>query len=233
MRNAAWEANSRVRELLGRYTLVDTLGGGCVDTFRIGDLEVSAQYVQILDTHDRLADRVDHSQIRSALEIGGGFGAYIHVLISNYPDLRKILYVDIPPNLYVGSQYLRSLYGQSVTTYADTRFLNELEFKSTPDLEIMCIPPWQLDRFVGKIDLVHNAHSFVEMPTDVVTNYARLAEGVLADDGAITLVSYGGGDQHTLNPFDLPTAFSREFEVRVQPTLHPNRQDFHFVASAT
>ena len=163
------------------------------------------------------------------LEIGGGFGTYVHLLATNYPNMRKFLYLDIAPNLYVGTQYLRSIFGDSVRTYRDTRGQQALSFSSDGELEIICIAPYQLEAFAGRVDHIHNAHSFVEMPREVVANYARLSEGILANQGTVSLVSYDRFDDKTINPDDLPTYFTFEFIRSLEPTLTPSRSDYHFV----
>jgi putative sugar O-methyltransferase len=169
-RNANWQRSSRVRDLLDRYRILDSVGFGCLDTIEIDGNEIAAHYLQTLDTHDRLTAHVDYNAKETILEIGGGFGAYVHLLATNYPNMRKFLYLDISPNLYVGTQYLRSLFGKSVRTYRDTRGQTDLRFQGDHELEILCIAPHQLQFFGGKVDLVHNAHSFVEMPREVVAN---------------------------------------------------------------
>jgi len=231
-RDASWSVSGRVEELLAKYTMPESTAGGCVDTFTAQGKSISALYLQMLDTHDRLSHHVDYRPVHHMLEIGGGFGAYVHLLISNYETLRKVLYVDIAPNLYIGTQYLRSAFGSAVKTFLETKDLKSIHFSRDSDLEILCILPSQLPRFVGSIDLFHNANSFVEMPTPVINNYARIAESLLSSSGAITLVSYDGYDQHTLEPDQLPGFFSRNLKSESVPTLTPGRFNFHFVGSA-
>lgn len=79
-------------------------------------------------------------------EIGGGFGQYIHVLLQNYSNIKKILYLDIVPNIYVGTQYLKRFYGESVIDYNITRKMNKIQFSDNNKLEIICIAPWQIEK---------------------------------------------------------------------------------------
>ena len=221
--------SARVGDLLAKYLLEDTTRAGCFDTVEVDGQTISIWYLSLLDTHDHLAEHIDYTQVRSMLEIGGGFGAYTHLLISNYPNMKKFLYLDIAPNLYIGTQYLRSHFPGAVRDYRDLRKQDSIRFREDNSLEILCITPFQLQEFVGSFDLIHNSRSFVEMPPEVVANYADISLRSLANGGAITLVSYDGFDKSTIPPQDLPTFFSVEFERSTMQTLRPGRMDYHFV----
>ena len=62
------------------------------------------------DRVNKIAGIFDFNEIRSYFEIGGGFGANIHFLITNYPNIKKIIYLDAVPNIYVGTEYLKFHY---------------------------------------------------------------------------------------------------------------------------
>ena len=79
------------------------------------------------------------------------------------------------------------------------------------------------------MDLVHNANSFVEMPRDVVANYAMLSEAILASPGTITMVSYDRFDDSTIDPNELPTFFTCDFIHSLVPKLTPGRVNHQFV----
>ena len=76
------------------------------------------------------------------------------------------------PNLFVGTEYLRSFYGESVKDYLSFRNKNEIKFSENDKLEIYCIPPWEIKNIHSKIDHFHNSASFQEMPKNVIENYA-------------------------------------------------------------
>lgn len=95
--------NPRTRELLAKYVLPNSTKGGCLDTLSVDGRIISRHYLNLLDQHDRVAAVVDFRNARSVCEIGGGFGVNLHILIENYPNLRKFVYLDIVPNLYVGT----------------------------------------------------------------------------------------------------------------------------------
>jgi putative sugar O-methyltransferase len=200
--------SAETHDLLTRYEMPYSLLGGCVATADIEGRPVSLHYLRLLQLIDRVSAQVPLDQARSLFEIGGGFGVNVHLQLELFPKLRKVVYLDIPPNLYVGSCYLRSFYGSAVRDYSETRSLDRIAFKDDDSLEILAICPWQIEALDLDIDVFWNAHSFVEMPWDVITNYARrvlaLGEG---GDTSIVLATYGGGGSDTVPPERLPTAF--------------------------
>ena len=135
-------------------------------------------------------------------------------LIENYKNIRKILYLDIAPNLYVGTQYLKSFYGDAVVDYKSLKDLNSIKFSANNDLEIFCITPWQIELFESPIDIFMNSHSFVEMPDFIVQNYVdKFNEFPGSKHSAIALNTYDGYDKKTIHPDELPKVFkNRKFE---------------------
>ena len=120
-----------------------------------------------------LSELYNFKNIKSFFEIGGGFGANIHFLITNFPNIKKIIYLDIVPNIYVGTEYLRYHFKDKVKDYLEIKNLNEIKFSNTNDLEILCIPPWLIEKLNIEIDHFHNAASFVEMTNETIENYAK------------------------------------------------------------
>ena len=211
-----------MKYLLQRYQVPYSLLGGCVHKVAIDDAELSIHYMNLLSQHDYAAQVVAFDKARSVIEIGGGFGVNIHLLLTNYPNIRKVIYLDIPPNLYVGTQYLRAFYGASVVDYREVSRRNSLAFGSNDDLEIFCIAPWQVELLTDEADIFINSHSFVEMPKFVVKNYAEKAvERFASGKSAIVLTSYTGFDLNTtFHPDELPAFF-------------PSRRDFKKVPGAS
>ena len=66
---------------------------------------------------NELSKSFDFKNITSLFEIGGGYGANIHFLLTNFPNIKKILYLDVVPNIYVGTEYLRNHYKEKVKDY--------------------------------------------------------------------------------------------------------------------
>ena len=226
----------RTAELLERYRVPYSLLGGCVDKVAINGNQIATHYLNLLSQHDYVARHVDFAKVQSILEIGGGFGVNIHLLLTNYKNIRKILYLDIPPNLYVGTQYLRAFYGDAVCDYREIKRRQSIAFSSDDKLEIFCITPWQIELLQNEVDVLINSHSFVEMPEAVVRNYANKAFGCFnSPRTAIVLTSYDSLDRRTtLSPYDLPGFFdSRGDFIRFQADhlIEPGVQDHYFVSA--
>ncbi len=209
LRRVLFNDSPRVRELLGKYTMPPSLRGGCLEYIEVDGDKVAMHYLTLLHEHDLVAEKVKFPAMRSFFEIGGGFGTNVHLLLENYPNIRKVVYLDIPPNLYVGTQYLKSFYGDSVRDYRKTRRLDRVQFAKNDELEILMIAPWQIEKLDLGVDVFYNAHSFVEMPQFVVANYAdRLARLAGFESTTVVMLSYDPFDPNTtFDPALLPGFF--------------------------
>lgn len=223
----------RVRELLEKYTLPYSLLGGCMRTVTINEKDYAVHYLNLLEQHDNIAALINFNKIRTVFEIGGGFGVNIHLLIENYKNIRKVVYLDIAPNLYVGTQYLKAFYGKSVYDYNDLKKLDEIKFSNNDDLEIFCITPWLIEKLQTRIDILMNSNSFVEMTEEIVSNYAnqfmRLPN---SEESIITLITYDKYDTLTIDPACLPQFFfDREFKYYEFSTLlNESRKSLYYLS---
>lgn len=224
----------RNRQILNKYSVPPSLLGNCLRKAKIDGQDYSIHYLSLLEQHDNIASHIDFNKARSIFEIGGGFGVNVHLLLENYKNIRKVLYLDIPPNLYVGTQYLKAFYGNAVSDYRALRHRDSIKFSANDDLEIYCIAPWQIEIFESPIDIFMNAHSFVEMPKNVVKNYAdkfnRFPE---AANAAIALTTYDCFDLNTTyHPSELPKFFNgRTFDYFEVETLVDSSQKNLFYVS--
>ena len=151
-------------------------------------------------------------KIKSFFEIGGGFGANIHFLITNFPNIKKVLYLDAVPNIYVGTKYLEHHFGNKVKNYLQLKNLNKINFQKDNELEILCIPPWLIEKVDVDIDHFHNASSFVEMPKIVIENYIKFVNKFNAKQ--ISLISYDQYDRKTtFNPEKLNSFFDNNLKI--------------------
>ena len=66
------------------------------------------------DRIEKLSKSFNFKNINNFFEIGGGFGANVHFLITNFPNIKKILYLDAVPNIYVGTKYLEHHFGKKL-----------------------------------------------------------------------------------------------------------------------
>ncbi len=210
--------NDRVKSLLKKYVIPeDTTKGGCLSSCDFEGKKISHHYLQLLSTLDHVLQNINVKSKRSFFEIGGGFGTNTHLLIENVPSIKKVIYLDITPNLYIGTQYLKSFFGRSVIDYRQSKNMDTITFSNNDELEIFCIMPSQIELIDADIDLFHNAHSFVEMPKTVVQNYAKNIERILSKtNGSISLISYDNFDLNTtFHPDELISFFSCSFEKTV------------------
>lgn len=226
--------NEKTRNLLEKYTLPYSLLGKCLRKVKIDGHDYSIRYLDLLEQHDNIASRIKFSGACSVFEIGGGFGTNIHLLLENYKNIRKVLYLDIPPNLYVGTQYLKAFYGDSVFNYRDLKDFDSIKFSENDNLEIFCIAPWQIERFESAVDVFINSRSFVEMPKNVISNYVDKFYGFPGSkNAAIALTTYDGYDLNTtFHPSELPVFFKdRKFDYfEVDTLLTSSRKNLFFVS---
>jgi putative sugar O-methyltransferase len=214
--------------LLERYPITfDTTIGGCETLFEWKGLQISHVYLKLLDTLDHMNNKVNLKSVYSLIEIGGGFGVNVDLQLQLFPNIRKVLYVDIAPNLYVGTQYLKSKYGASVIDFKSSRDLEAIRFKADNSLEIFCILPMQLELVKDKFDLFHNAHSFVEMSREAVINYGNRVKSLLKDKGHFYLVTYDGFDELTISPEELIKLLSIPLSSTLLTTIYPESFDYH------
>ena len=104
-------------KLISNYKIKNSVSYGCKSYFKNQNGNFSTHYLGMCDRIDNINNLIKLSDLRSYMEIGGGFGSNIHILIDNFKNLKKIIYVDIVPNIFVGTEYLRSIFGNSIKDY--------------------------------------------------------------------------------------------------------------------
>ncbi|RJP19986.1 MAG: putative sugar O-methyltransferase [Candidatus Omnitrophota bacterium] len=156
-----------------QYPLPETTHAGCLDTVAFENVAYSTLYIDFLLRIWNFNQWIHFQDMRSVMEIGGGFGAFPHLLVSMYANIKKIIYLDIPPMIYLGTQYLKHFFGAAIKDYRVTREWETIRFAENDDLEIVCLCPWQIERLDVKLDLLWNSASFSEMSPAIVENYAH------------------------------------------------------------
>jgi len=217
-KSLVYENNISVRDLLKKYKFENTTEFGCISSFKYMNKKYSCHYLEMADRINKLSKQFNFNDISSFFEIGGGFGANVHFLITNFPNIKKILYLDVVPNIYVGTQYLRSFYKDNIKDYSDLKNLDTISFSKNNELEILCIPPWLIEKVEVNIDHFHNAASFVEMPKKIVENYVKFIHKFKTKE--ISLISYDRFDLNTtFNPEELNIFFNNELKISWKNTL--------------
>ena len=217
-KSLVYENDSNVRDLLKKYKFENTTEFGCISFFKYLNKKYSCHYLDMADRINKLSKQFNFNDISSFFEIGGGFGANVHFLITNFPNIKKILYLDVVPNIYVGTQYLRRFYKDNIKDYLDLKNLDTITFSKNNELEILCIPPWLIEKVDANIDHFHNAASFVEMPRKIVENYVKFIRKFKTKE--ISLISYDRFDlKTTFNPEELNIFFNNELDISWKNTL--------------
>ena len=217
-KSLVYENDRNVHDLLKKYKFENTTEFGCISSFKYLNKKYSCHYLEMADRISKLSKQFNFNDISSLFEIGGGFGANIHFLITNFPNIKKILYLDVVPNIYVGTEYLRRFYKDNIKDYLDLKNLDTISFSKNNELEILCIPPWLIEKVDANIDHFHNAASFVEMPKKIVENYVKFIRKFKTKE--ISLISYDRFDSNTtFNPEELNIFFNNELKISWKNTL--------------
>ncbi len=200
-----------VREVGDR--IPDTLHGGAEEVLDVGGRRIAAVYVDALARLWNFRARgFAFESTTSYIEIGGGFGAGTHLLLSLFPNVRKVVYVDIPPMTYVATEYLRHFFGDAVRDYGQTRTLDRIGFANDTTREILCLCPWQVPKLDTKADFLFNASSFSEMTPEIVRNYAtQVVPNLSAAARLLLILNKPKGSARTTGPADVFGAFAPSF----------------------
>ncbi|HZS64104.1 MAG TPA: putative sugar O-methyltransferase [Xanthobacteraceae bacterium] len=147
--------------------------GGADDAFDWRGNAVVPYFVMYLSRAADFYSRVRAHEVQSILEIGPGLGLNSLAHIALNPELRIIVNVDIPPVLYLSTQFLKSIEGLKVD---DARAM-EAPSPIVPQpidgaVHVYQLAAWQLPRLQGPIDFFLNAFSFQEMEHEVCGSYA-------------------------------------------------------------
>ncbi|MDC1319512.1 putative sugar O-methyltransferase [Litorivicinus sp.] len=221
--------------LIGKYRFSNISNDDAKDTILLNNESITLSQLRYLDMHLGLADSINFSEIHSVLEVGGGYGAHTDFLIQNFSNIRKFLYVDMFPVLYVGTQYLESIHGDAVKVVTEAQFSSSLltsPFEDNDSLEIICISPHFLDNVRFKFDLCLSCNAFQEMAIDTVAGYAAIFDEKLSDHGSIGLVNYSEADGLTQTSSDsINSIFSLEFDCVSKRSRFDLTQTYDFLTS--
>jgi putative sugar O-methyltransferase len=155
-----------IRPLLGAVS--ESLVGQPPDGLEVDGRRFSRSMLNYLHGLVFLKQQLGDADIRTVLEIGGGYGTLGEILLQAGDD-HAYIDVDIPPTSAVASFYLSRLPGQNLIPYAETRGDGPIPVPAAGRQMVLC--PWQLPRLEGRVDLAWNFISFQEMEPDVVAGY--------------------------------------------------------------
>lgn len=226
-----YKNNFAVQYLIKKYKFNETTKFGCLSKFNYQDKEFSVHYLNMAHRIEHLSESFNFEKITSFFEIGGGFGANIHFLLTNFMNIKKVLYLDIVPNIFIGTEYLRYHFKERVKDYLLFKDKKEISFEDNEKLEIICIPPWEIEKVNVTIDHFHNAASFVEMPQKVVKNYVKYVHKFQSKQ--ISLISYDNFDLNTtFDPALLNNFFDNKLKIFKKDHLikDNNRKEVYLVS---
>jgi len=216
-----YKTNKDVLSLIEKFKFENTTNFGCVEKFTYLEKEYSILYLEMADRINKLSSSFNFANIKNYFEIGGGFGANLHFLITNYPNIKKVIYLDAVPNIYVGTEYLKYHFKDKVKDFLHLKGLNEINFSDDNELEILCIPPWLIEKLNIEIDHFHNAASFVEMPKNVIENYVKFVKKFKTKE--VSLISYDNFDTQTsFQPEELNDFFDNKLSIDWKSSLIKN-----------
>ena len=120
-----------------------------------------------------LKKHIDGSaNIKTVLEIGGGFGSLGEIFKS--AGGMKYINVDIPPTSFIAHAYLSKIYpADDIEPYLQDRD-TELDISGLKSCSVF--NSWDIELLCGEIDLFVNFISFQEMEPDIVKNYLQHVE---------------------------------------------------------
>ena len=116
---------------------------------------------------------VDFNKVRVLMELGSGYGGQIEVLRKLFPHIHYVL-CDIPPQVYVAEQYLKSVFPGEVTGYHETKAMDAVDLNKPAGITILA--PWQLKKIKGSADFFWSATTFQEMEPEIVQMYLDLVQ---------------------------------------------------------
>ena len=146
--------------------------GNPIEQFEFGGRRFSRSSLNYLLGLCLLKKHLGSDELRTVLEIGGGFGTLGEILSQS--DIEDIRYIDIdiPPTQFVAERYLANVLGESqVASFTRTSDLASIAIDSLPLASVLC--SWQIERLQGKVDIFVNFISFQEMEPPVVKNYLK------------------------------------------------------------
>jgi len=217
--------NERVKFLISKYKIEQSTEFGCKLKFEFNNKDFSCHYLNICDRIEIIDKIVNIKKIKTYFEIGGGFGTNIHLLLNNFNNIKKVIYLDMVPNLFVGTEYLKFFFKDAVKDYSYFRNKEDIKFSSDDSLEIFCIPPWKIKNISSKVDHFHNSASFQEMTMTTVKNYANFILKLLNKDSALSLIVYDGFKRNkTLSPSTINNIFDNKLNIQEFTRLNDNQK---------
>ncbi len=153
------------------YQFKASLIGNPEHVIMVGDKPYTISILSCYLQYAYCCNYIDFDGVKILVELGCGSGKQVEVIKKLHPDICFLLF-DIPPQVYVCEQYLKSVFPGDVVSYRDTK-----QMDSVTDIRggrIFIFGNWKFP-IIGQLraDLFWNSASFQEMEPDVVANYLK------------------------------------------------------------
>ncbi len=148
-----------------------SLVGNPEDVFEIESQKYSMHALNCYLRYAYCHRHVNFDSLNTIVELGCGSGKQVEVIKKLHPNIGFILF-DIPAQLYVCEQYLKSVFQDQVVSYRETREWKEIHEDLRGKICILGAHQFSMIEKI-KYDLFWNSASFQEMEPDVVQNYLR------------------------------------------------------------
>lgn len=143
--------------------------GNPEDVFAVGDSFYSVAFLDYYLSYAYCCSFRDFDRISTVVELGTGAGKQFEVMKKLHPHLTLLAF-DLPPQLYVCEQYLKTVFPDDVVPYREARKLTTLEEVRPGSVVILGNWRFPLIQDIA-VDLFWNAASFQEMEPAIVANY--------------------------------------------------------------
>ena len=127
--------------------ILESVGDSCVGKPRSIEINGKPYTTNFLRRLILVAILADYGPIGGRIcEIGGGYGVIPEIVIKWQPEnLEYFVGIDIPPLVYIATQYLKAVFPGQVLDYRDVRDMDRIKATDVSG-KILMIPPWSLPR---------------------------------------------------------------------------------------
>lgn len=150
--------------------------GGAEEAFDWNGVILTADWAKYLVRAGAFYRHAAREETRSAIEIGPGLGLSTLAHLALNPYLERVVNVDIPPVLYVSTQFLKAIPGIRVVDYLAFERDGMVERAENERCVVYQLAPWQLEAISGRFDTLLNAFSFQEMDRQLCAGYVEIIE---------------------------------------------------------
>jgi putative sugar O-methyltransferase len=232
MQRLTWDSVELLARERGGRSLRETgtsLVGRPENAFPVGRHSYTMNFLTYFHRYAFVAKHIAFDDVRIYAELGPGLGGQAELLAKLYPEMSLLLF-DIAPMIYVSEQYLKSVFGERVISYRQTRDLPE-DFKPVPG-KIYMFGAWHMPMLRRlPVDVFWNAFSLSEMEPRVMRNYLDCATAtsrfiylIQILGGANTKSGTGPKVDERIQWTDYETKLEGSYEIAERtPALSPMR----------